>query len=70
MPEVPEWRLDDLAAYDAMRESAATVASRLALSGGVTEASVILKDALSVDPFARADVDETVRRMTDAAAGR
>lgn len=70
MPEVPEWRLDDLAAYDAMRESAATLASRLAPSGGVVAASVILNGALAVDPFARAEVDETVRRMTDAAVGQ
>lgn len=70
MPEVPEWRLDDLAAYNAMREAAATLASRLALSGDAAAASAILGAALTVDPFARADVDEAVRRLTDAVAGQ
>lgn len=70
MPEVPEWRCDDLAAYDAMRESAATVASRLALSGNPIVASTVFNEALKVDSFARTDVDAAVHRLTESAAVR
>lgn len=70
MPEVPPWRLDDAAAYDAMREAATLVASRLAAAGNVEAASGVLREAATIDAFDRAEVDGLHRRLANSAATR
>ncbi len=64
MPEVPEWRLDDLAAYDAMREAAAIAASAIVATGDSAAATETLKAGIAVDPFSRDHVEAVALRVT------
>ncbi len=64
MPEVPRWRLDDVAAYDEMRETAATVAAALIASQDALAAASILRDAAAVHSFTRAKIDTFAQRLT------
>lgn len=70
MPEVPPWRLDDAAAYDAMRDAATLVASRLAAAGNVEAASGVLRETATIDAFLRTEVDGLHRRLTGSVAIR
>lgn len=57
MPDVPVWRFDDLAAYDAMRDAAMATTTMLLTYGDVAAAALDRRKAVSVDGFRRAEID-------------
>ena len=57
MIDTPAWRLDDAAAYDAMRDAASTIVGRLAAGGDAEGAAAVWARALRVDGMSREAVD-------------
>lgn len=63
MDRTSEWRIDDAAAYDALRSSALMVAARLARAGDVASAHRVLARVAAVDGFDRAAIDELAENV-------
>lgn len=53
MIDTPAWRLDDAAAYDALRDAAISIAGRLAARGDWAAAAALRSDSLRVDGLSR-----------------
>lgn len=63
MDKTSEWRIDDAAAYDAVRSAAAAKAARLERAGDVASAHRVLASVAAVDGFDRAAVDEFAEHL-------
>ena len=59
MSKISAWRMGDVAAYDAMRDTADAVVSLLLSrpSSTVAEVAAVRAGALAVDPYAREDIE-------------
>lgn len=63
MDRTSEWRIDDAAAYDAVRSAAVVRAARLAREGDEASAHRVLALVAAVDGFDRAAVDELAENL-------
>lgn len=63
MDRTSEWRIDDAAAYDAVRSAAVVRAARLAREGDETSAQRVLASVVAVDGFDRSAVDELAQNL-------
>lgn len=79
LAEMSAWRVNDVVAYDRLREAATSLTAVLlssALPGDAAQAEVIQlrRDLLAVDGFNRADIDELAgsvsERIRDLTGGR
>lgn len=63
MDSTSEWRIDDAAAYDAVRSAAVDAAVRFAREGDVASANRVLAAVAAVDGFDRAAIDELAENL-------
>ncbi len=57
MIDTPAWRLDDAAAYDAMRDAAMGTVGRLAAEGDTAAAAALRSRSLGVSGLSRDSID-------------
>ncbi|SBS71896.1 hypothetical protein MIPYR_20285 [uncultured Microbacterium sp.] len=69
MDRTSEWRIDDAAAYDAVRSTAVVIAARLARQGDAESAHRILGSVAALDGFDRATVDEFAENLAASQLG-
>lgn len=63
MDSTSEWRIDDAAAYDAVRSAAVEAAVRFARAGDAASANRVLASVAAVDGFDRAAIDELAENL-------
>ena len=69
MIDTPAWRLDDAAAYDAMRDAASILAGCLAAHGDAEGAAAVWMRALRVDGMSRETVDSFTAELRGRLTG-